>query len=136
MCDTTGCIHDISIESMQIKSTNVASKPIFSGPIIVGDSVVFGCHDGIVRCVSSSDFADQLWQYDAQSVVYSSTLPLSGGRCIVCTTAGDVILIQAGKELWRTKVVGEIWSDAVQVGMGGAIIFGARDSRIHTIKLK
>jgi outer membrane protein assembly factor BamB len=136
VCDICGVIHDFNIDSLEIKSTRVASQPIFSGPIQVDDSVIFGCHDGIVRCVQSSNFSEQLWEYDARSVVYSSPLALSGDCFVVCTTAGDIIQVRQGKEEWRMTVPGEIWSDPIMIGVDGNIAVGARDSRVHIIRLK
>jgi outer membrane protein assembly factor BamB len=134
VCDIRGVIHDFNIDSLEIKSTRVASKPIFSGPIQVDDSVIFGCHDGIVRCIKASNFSEKLWEYDAQSVVYSSPLAVPGDCFVVCTTAGDIIQIRKGTEEWRMMVPGEIWSNPIIIGVGGNIAVGARDSRVHIIR--
>jgi hypothetical protein len=134
VCDIQGVKHDFNIDSLNIKSTRVASKPIFSRPIQVYDSICIGCHDGIVRCVKSSNFSEKLQEYDAQSVVYTSPLAMPGDCFVVCTTAGDIIQIRKGKEEWRMTVPGESWSDHVMIGVGGSIAVGARDSRDHIIR--
>lgn len=135
VCDIAGVMHCVNVDSLEIKSTKVASKPIFSGPIQVDDTLIFGCHDGIVRCVKASNFSEKLWEYDAQSVVYSSLLAISGNSLVVCTTAGDVIQIRHGTEESRTIVPGEIWSNPLMTGVVGVIAVGARDSRVHIIRL-
>jgi len=137
VCDISGNIHVVNVESMTIKSTKVTNKPLFGSPTRLGESILFGSHDGIVRCVSSSDLQQQ-WQYDARTVVYASPLVISRDLCIICTTAGDVALVRKGKELWRTKVLGEIWSDPVLfTGEDGVtrIVVGARDSKVHIITI-
>jgi hypothetical protein len=99
----------------------------------VDDSIVFGCHDGIVQCIKSSNFLEKLREYDAQSVVYSSPLAMPGNCFVVCTTAGDIIQIRKGMEEWRMTVPGEVWSNPIMIGVGGSIAVGARDSRVHII---
>jgi hypothetical protein len=130
VCDISGFMHNVNIESMEIKSTKIASKPIFSSPVLAGNSIIVGSHDGTLRCVDTSDFAVTLWKYDAGSVIYSSPLFMRDGKCLACTTAGDVIVIDEGKEMWRLNIPGEVWSDPSLVG-NEEVVVGARDSRLH-----
>jgi acyl-CoA synthetase (AMP-forming)/AMP-acid ligase II len=158
VCDIAGCMHDVNVETLTVQnSVKVSSQPIFSSPVMVGqDQIVFGCHDGIVRCVKACDFAVTLWCCNAQAVVYCKPLVMPDQKnqsrhedgsipklVVVCTTAGDIVVITAdeGVEKQRFSVGGEIWSDPVEVtsALGGEqqqhVAFGARDSKLHFITL-
>ncbi len=133
--DILGYMHDLNMDTFKISSTKVSNSPIFGGAIVMaGKSIVFGSHDGFIRCVSLSSFQHQLWQFDAKSVVCTAPLALGDTRCLVCTTGGDVIMLQGEKEIWRTKLNGEIWSSPVSLGSDNdVIVVGARDSNVHFI---
>ena len=132
--DISGFMHDLNMETLEISSTKVSNSPIFGGAtVMAGKSIVFGSHDGFIRCVSLSSFQQQLWQFDAKSVICTTPLALSDTRCLVCTTGGDVILLQGETEIWRIKLNGEIWSSPVSLGSNGVIAVGARDSNVHFI---
>lgn len=102
----------------QVKSTKITKKPIFSDPLILQDgSIVFGCHDGVVRCLNGSNVCETLWQYDALSIIYTKPLYL-GDSVIVCTTAGDVIRLKNGEAIRKRKVDGEFFSSAISLPPG------------------
>ena len=60
-------------------------------------------------------------------------------RMVVCTTAGDVVVLDSGKEISRSRTNGEIWSGPIVFkGTDDSemrLAFGARDSILHIIQL-
>jgi len=144
--DIFGSLHDLDTQTLEMKTTKVSSSPIFSGPILIdnGCSLAFGCHDGVVRCVSSTDLSTTLWEYKAKAVVYARLCALSpeSGTVVACTTAGNTIVIRSGKGVLRYQVDAEIWSDPVVVSENESdsdavtVAFGARDSMLHFIRMK
>ena len=150
VADISGYIYDVSIDDLKItKCTKVSNKPIFSAPMMLSDdSMVLGCHDGIVRCIDVNNMDVTRWQYSSGAVVYVNTLPIANdsnthelGFVVVCTTAGDVLVLDPsndGKEKSRHSVDGEIWSNPVNLTTSSGttrIIVGARDSKVHLITI-
>lgn len=136
LTDILGSLHAIDMDTMTVESYRISSKPIFSGPVQgVDGCVIFGCHDGYVRCLKISDLSRETWTFATNAVVYCRPLICRDGTIIVATTAGDVIRLSGGgHEVGRTRVEGEIWSDPVQID-SRRIAFGARDSRMHILLL-
>ena len=148
VADISGYVHEVNIHDRTVlKSMKMSDKPIFSGPVLLPDGgMVFGCHDGIVRCVHVSNMEKIRWQYSTQAVVYAKTLPIveakseGSGFVVVCTTAGDVMVVNSsdGREIVKYTVDGEIWSNPTYLttSLGKrCVIVGARDSKIHVITL-
>lgn len=135
--DSLGFAHRINVTDKTVDSFKVATAPIFSNPVCANDGVVFGCHDGMVRCLKASDLATTLWTFNALAVVYAGPLVIDDAVAI-CTTAGDVFRIVSGTETARAHAPGEIWSDPVFIPGDKAVFrvaFGARDSKLHVMEL-
>ena len=144
--DTNGCLHVIDVGKLKLEKTiRVSNKPVFSSPILYSsNSIIFGCHDGVVRCFREENLEEQGWRFDANAVVCSKPMSFASTSPVkymaVCTTAGDIIIVNAktGEEQRRYTVDGEIWSDPILVSTPDGrehIVVGARDSRVHIIAL-
>jgi outer membrane protein assembly factor BamB len=140
--DIFGYLHDVNTQTLGVQSTKVASSPIFSSPVLRDGTITFGCHDGVVRCVLATDLSSIVWQHETNAIVYARVCPLPTGEIAVCTTAGDVIILNKGVERWRCRVDGEIWSDPVALCWAEKdsestphLVFGARDSKLHIMKI-
>jgi acyl-CoA synthetase (AMP-forming)/AMP-acid ligase II/outer membrane protein assembly factor BamB len=153
--DSRGSLHHINISTMSCKSIKLSNKAL-SSPAILADhqqrKIVVGCYDGRVRCVNAN-MTVVLWECNVGSVVYTRPLVLSDNRSlIVCTTAGDVVQISRNNggviRSCRLPLGAEIWSDPVEVVKDEdntaasrqqkgclRIAFGARDSRLHILKI-
>jgi PQQ-like domain len=145
--DSWGSIHRIELDTLSISSKKVTNFAL-SGPCLALDSdIVVGGYDGCVYRLSN-DMTTILWSSDVCAVVYSRPLALlETENLIVCTTAGDVCVLDllTGKGHWKTRlpVGGEIWSDPTEVPARNLettagfrqICFGARDSRLHFLKV-
>lgn len=73
-----------------------------------------------------------MWEFNASGTIYSNPRIMKNSVA-VCTTAGDVIQLDAvnGEELWRRRVQGEIWSDPVVVESESLIVWGTRFAITH-----
>jgi acyl-coenzyme A synthetase/AMP-(fatty) acid ligase len=134
IADSYGCLHQVDIETMECATVNVSNKPLSAPTVLNNKQIVVGSYDGTLSCVMGTEI---LWHCDCGAVIYAKPLPLSDGSMIVCTTAGDVLQIgKYGNVCWRFHVPAEIWSDPVTLhGDGNTIAFGARDSKLHIVKL-
>jgi acyl-CoA synthetase len=100
-----------------------------------GGKVIFGCHDGMLRCASLHD-GSLLWETDLGSVIFSSPIYMPiRDLVIVANTAGDVLAVDhcTGRVLAKTKLAGEVYSSPVVVNE--VVFVGCRDDRLHAIRI-
>jgi acyl-coenzyme A synthetase/AMP-(fatty) acid ligase len=132
--DSYGQIHHINLEEMAINSRQVSNMPLTS-PCIIQDRIVVGSYDSMVYCLSLSHLA-VMWTFDAQAAVYARPLGLRDHSVIICTTAGDVVRLNSnGEQIWKHRILAEIWSDPVELD-NLHVAFGARDSRLHLLSIE
>ena len=146
ICDTWGQIHVLDTVTSKIKHTLQASSYPLSSPIASGGAqFLVGTYEGyfLSYFLSRSQEAVKQWEVDLGASVYCrpAILPWRSA-CIVCTTAGDVVIVRVndGVILERRSMNAEIWSNPVVVcyDEGGGfckVAFGARDSKAHVITI-
>ena len=133
--DRCGYLYIVTLEGADIKTQGTRlSESFLSAPLVVKDTIIVGGNDGILRCVLIANIEHGVWTIDVGACILAAPLSLNSS-IIVCTTAGDVILIQDGKIVFQYQINGEIWSDPVVVS-DEQVAFGARDSRLHLLYLK
>ena len=133
------------------------TKPIFSSPCHLSlfldgvniDVVVFGCHDGYLRCVLLSTGC-LLWDVDLGSAIFSApTFVPDSNLILASTTAGEIIVIMGNLDKkdqsmegsdegrWRIKakfrMPAEIYSSPVFYK--GKIYIGCRDDNIYVFEI-
>lgn len=115
-------------------------KPIFTGccPLTIENEryVVFGSHDGIIRCISSKNGSIK-WTFNVVSPVISKPILLEAdNQVFVACTSGRVFLLDAkdGKKLKVSRCVrGEIFSSPTLDAENKAIYVGCRDSHLYKL---
>jgi acyl-CoA synthetase (AMP-forming)/AMP-acid ligase II/outer membrane protein assembly factor BamB len=129
---------------------SIAKGALFSSPCLVessmlgGNCVIFGSHDGRMRCVEAKTGLLK-WETDLGSSVFASPVCLALQRnqvdaelmCFVCTTSGYFVVLDAvsGSALRSLRLPGEVYSSvAVAATRPGAVV-GCRDNRLHCIRV-
>eukprot|EP00977_Amphora_coffeiformis_P021280 scaffold9134_cov170-Amphora_coffeaeformis.AAC.4 len=149
MCDSWGQIHLIDTLSLEIKHTiQVTSCPL-SSPVKLGeDSFLVGSYDGrlLAFTIEGSSETKKLWETQLDACVYARPVLLPNETlCLVCTTAGDAVMIQTsgGAIVGKSLLNGEIWSDPKVIWYDDSssrekvtkVALGARDSHVHILTL-
>jgi outer membrane protein assembly factor BamB len=147
-CDISGHLHVLDVNALSITSTGYTTSngnPIFSGPVKMdADSIIFGSHDGVIRCIETNDMTKIRWQRRLCGVVYSKVCQVDATSIVACTTAGRVYRLGAESlETIADNINAEIWSDPIVFNTALSIdhrdrkctAFGARDSKLHIIIL-
>lgn len=136
---SSGCFIQPMITNL-IKNTNIVN--IKKG--IDEQLIVFGCHDGFVRCVSCNN-GDLKWKFDAKSAILGTPLAIDNmKRVIVTTSAGIVISLDSysgSEDKESVASDGEIfsspcassWASEGTPGCTSAIYFGCRDSCMYKV---
>ncbi|ETW02296.1 hypothetical protein H310_05844 [Aphanomyces invadans] len=122
------CVYGISSLTGATAWTARTTKPIFSTPCVVPQSspprIVFGSHDGILRCVDLTN-GKVLASVNLDDAIFASPTMLSRGEhCGVCTTTGMFYVWDTTSPTWQSRVAlgGHAFSspvlhcDAVYVG--------------------
>lgn len=136
------------------------SRPVFSSPRLVRFNdeirVVFGSHDGFLRCVKLPERDDRvskrtrknsksvkemalLWSTHLGAVVFSSVAlaqVASHSVVVACTTAGFIFVLDllSGDELCRAGLSAEIFSSPIV--SGNSVLVGCRDDKVHCFHLE
>ena len=135
--DSYGSIHHVKLDDDTIVSQKVSNyyKPLTCACVVQDNVVVVGSYDSMVYGLNPTDWTT-LWQLDVHAAVYAAPVRITNTIVLVCTTAGDVLKVNAntGKQMRISSVCGEIWSDPVRVDET-RVTFGARDSRLHLVTI-
>ena len=147
VCDSWGQIHVIDTMSLEITHSHVSSCPLSSTVKLGADSFLVGSYDGRLMAftIKTSGETKKMWETQVDACVYARPVLLPNGTfCLVCTTAGDAVVVQTldGAIVERSFLNGEIWSDPKIVWYDESspekvikVAFGARDSRAHILTL-
>jgi outer membrane protein assembly factor BamB len=138
--DIYGRLHCLDLATMTVNSLQVSCHPLSTAITLDNYNVVVGSYDGRLCCIRYDNNFETIWERDCQSSIYAKPLKLQdGGHVVVCTTAGDVLLVStsAGDIKTLYRIPAEIWSSPVQVGAmkNSVVAFGARDSKCHLIRM-
>jgi len=107
--------------------------PIFSTPLPLHQSIIFGCHDKRVYCLSSQ--GQLLWKTDLGAPIYSSPALVGVNICAITTTGKVTILDQKGKILNSLQLGGEVFSSPV-LSPAGYVVFGCRDNYLYSFQTR
>lgn len=140
-------------ELIEVWRVNSPKGAVFSSPCLIDSPtlgeklVLFGSHDGRMRCVQAETGA-QRWETDLGSSIFASPVCLALQRvpnrdeigqvlCLACTTSGDFVVLDAssGSVLRLLRLPGEIYSTPAVAFEGMDAIVGCRDNRLHCIRL-
>ncbi|CAB1106926.1 unnamed protein product [Ectocarpus sp. CCAP 1310/34] len=153
-----GGMYCVSSVGEQVWVCRRGDKPVFSSPCILpppckkmgGDvnnaseiRVIWGCHDGAVRCRSGVDLA---WETDVgrgQPVFSSPCFAAVGCEgcallcplVFACSVPGliSALRLADGEVLGEIQLPGEIFSSAVVAGP--SVVVGCRDNRVYVIDI-
>jgi outer membrane protein assembly factor BamB len=131
--------------SAEVVWTRPTPRPIFSSICVLhpsGASIVFGAHDGRLRCVQAVDGTVQ-WEIDLGSIIFASPLVVqlsdnSGSIIIAATTGGGLFVLrhnfddQSGssvKVLRSLKLSAELYSSAALLS-DGSVCIGTRADKL------
>lgn len=139
-----GIVYRVDLEKGEVLLTHQPStSPLSSmAPIPNSNHYIVGSYDGVCRCLDSEE--EVLWESPIGAVIYAKPkiIQWKAGEeemigVVVTTTAGDVVLLdyKDGRMLWRHRIQAEIWSDAIYLAESKTIVFGARDSCLHFVKI-
>ena len=118
--------------------------PVFSSPVISGakdskgddqlpSSALIGDHGGSVTCFTLD--GKVAWRKDVGAAVAGAP-DTQGGGFAVCTTQGDVVLLNSkkmGLEMGRLKLGGEVFSSPLLVG--NRLVVGCRDNYLYCLNI-
>ena len=146
IADSWGSVHLITASSFDSISLHVATSPLSPPEVLIDGSFVVGSYDGFVYCLrrKGADVPDASaelvleWSVNVGAAIFSKPVAIPGKMsCIVCTTAGHVVRIENGISREICRVAGEIWSKPriILDDSNSILVFGARDSRVHLVKL-
>jgi outer membrane protein assembly factor BamB len=141
------------VEISEVWKLNAAKGALFSSPCLVespalgGMCVIFGSHDGRMRCVEVKSGVPK-WETDLSSSIFASPVcvaskhaVLGDGKdeliCFVCTTSGYFVVLDAlsGSPLRSLRLPGEVYGTvAVSASRPDAFV-GCRDNRLHCIRV-
>jgi acyl-CoA synthetase (AMP-forming)/AMP-acid ligase II len=144
IADSWGSLHLIALPSLISISLHVSTSPLSPPELLSDGSFVLGSYDGFVHCLrkrADENTAELVleWSVNVGAAIYSKPVRLPGkNSCIVCTTAGHVVQIEKGHSKEVCRVAGEIWSNPriLLDDLAPIVVFGARDSRMHLVKLE
>ena len=138
--DSYGSIHHANLDDNSIVTQKVSNyyKPLTCACVVEDGVVVVGSYDSMVYGLNPSDWTT-LWQLDAQAAIYASPVRINDKVVIICTTAGDIIEVDAntGNQIGKQRIgfaSGAIWSDPIKLD-DTHVAFGARDSRLHIVTI-
>ena len=139
-----GTLRSIDLRSgKQYWKESVTSRPIFSSGIRIQlknqDTIVFGCHDGLVRCVNTSD-CKLKWTFDTKAAVLARPVFISEStNIIVASSSGEIFSLDSrtGMENRSSlRLGGEIFSSPSSLnGKANSVFVGCRDSHLYRIKI-
>ncbi|MBN1592350.1 MAG: PQQ-binding-like beta-propeller repeat protein [Candidatus Coatesbacteria bacterium] len=112
--------------------TYEAGAWITSSPLFIGDDrLVFGCHDGSIRCIESE--GSLVWTYRTENVVCASPVVLPGDR-IACGSADSKLycLTTDGGLVWSYQTEGPVYGTARALD-DGRITFGSIDGNLYCL---
>lgn len=155
LCTTSGEILQLedkyngSHDLILLWKVHISSSPIFSSPSVVphvdladtSRMVIFGSHDGYLRCLTTLSGALQ-WELFLGSVVFSSPfcehVCLNGATKIVCaaaTAAGVFFLVDVrlGMILGKIDLNGEIYSSPVI--FKNKVYIGCRNNNVYCLDI-
>merc|ERR1712130_35992 len=118
--------------------------PVFSSPVCREDkyisskgqevacSALVGDHGGSVTCVSTS--GNLVWRKDVGAAVAGAP-DIQGGGLAVCTTQGEVVLLQQekGEEMGRLMLGGEVFPSPLL--LGNKLVVGCRDNYLYCLNI-
>ena len=144
--DSTGTVHFLDSDNVRNRTLSQQHQcchyPLTSSAFSpLTQQVVVGSYDGFVRCLQKEALA---WSVHVPSAVFAQPLWRNrggggggGGAVVVATTtAGDIVEIDMdGTVTWSHRIHGEIWSTPTACHDGNTIAFGARDSRLHVLRV-
>ncbi|CAM9644192.1 unnamed protein product, partial [Hapterophycus canaliculatus] len=152
-----GGLYCLSSAGEQIWVCRRGEKPVFSSPCLLpcltkepgadkdqdGTPIVWGCHDGIVRCRAGTA---PTWEANIGrgQPVFSSPCFAAVGcegcavRCAVvfaCTVSGSItaLCLSSGAVVGEKQLPGEIFSSPVAVGRD--LVVGCRDNRVYVLRI-
>ena len=128
-------------------------QPIFSSPTFWcddteeeaaassrGGRVVFGAHDGILRCLEA-EAGRRVWSKNLADPIYSSPVcfeshPQHHWRVGVCTIAGQVVVLDLrdGSHVCTLNAFhGQVFSSPRHSPASGGLVIGCRDNYIYHV---
>ncbi|CAM9786417.1 unnamed protein product [Ectocarpus sp. 6 AP-2014] len=153
-----GGLYCVSSVGEQVWVCRRGDKPVFSSPCILpppckemggdvnnasGTRVIWGCHDGVVRCRTGVDLA---WETDVgrgQPVFSSPCFAAVGCEgcallcplVFACSVPGliSALCLADGEVLGEIQLPGELFSSAVVAGP--SIVVGCRDNRVYVLDI-
>jgi outer membrane protein assembly factor BamB len=108
-------------------------RTIQSSPAVANGIVYVGSRDGFLYAVSA-DSGKLVWRYDHQTSWVNDSPAVADGVVYVGTSDNSffhAIDATSGKELWRTRVGGVIWSSPAV--SGDLVVFGDGIGRLHAL---
>ncbi len=104
------------------------SRPVTTTPLVLGDLVVFGTREGLVRAVEAATGRER-WRVDTREGVGASPVPIEGD-VVVADYAGDVLRIDArGRRVWKRNVGAHV--GATPTVAGDVVVVSGFDGRVH-----
>ena len=140
---TDGCL--ICIDNEGKEQWRIATLgPVFSSPVVSGanDSkgddqlpspALVGDHGGSVTCFTLD--GKVAWRKDVGAAVAGAP-DTQGGGFAVCTTRGDVVLLNSqkmGLEMGRLRLGGEVFSSPLL--LGNRLVVGCRDNYLYCLNI-
>jgi outer membrane protein assembly factor BamB len=110
----------------QAWANRVGAPPVGAWPAVVGSTVVVAAADGTVAALDAATGRD-LWRGNA-GVALSTGAGSDGKLAAVVTTANEVVAMDSGKEIWRTKIGAQTYTAPLVAG--GRIFVLAADRSV------
>jgi eukaryotic-like serine/threonine-protein kinase len=119
--------------SLKIEDYGFDRSAVVSSPSVANGIVTFGCRDGFIYALDL-ETGTQKWTNDHQVSWILSTPAVAEGR--VFAGSSDAQFLQcleqsSGRELWRFKTKGPVWSSAAVVGP--MVYFGSNDGNLFAL---
>ncbi len=119
--------------SLKIEDFGFDRSAVVSSPSIANGIVTVGCRDGFMYAIDLVT-GGQRWVNDHKISWVISTPAVAGGR--VFAGSSDAQFLQcveqsSGKELWRFKTNGPVWSSAALAG--SIVYFGSNDGNLFAL---
>ena len=106
-------------------------QAVTSTPVVVGELVVFGGRDGLLRALEC-ETGREVWNHRAGDGIGSSPV-VSGGRVMVGDYRGGVFAVgmEEGKRLWNRRLPQRVVSSPCV--SGGEVVVGCYDGAVYAI---
>ena len=136
ICGVDGSVRSLlSNDGNELWKIETENRPIFTKPLHISPSrMVFGSHDGKLRCVNKADGAT-LWTYDCESPIVSN--PIYAKHRVMCATySGYMFVLNAssGVVMGSIRLPGEIFSNPLLI-QEQDIYIGCRDNHLYKLRV-